>query len=209
MRVQLQRRALVWGLAACLLFAAGCKKKKPQVPPAQAQAPTIEQPAQQTQPTTTTPPQPAPEQPESTTPQTTTPPPEKPSPSKPKKSASTHHHAPSTNAKKSAPAPANPPANEVAKSSIPASEASIGQISPDMSRTVQSQTEQSTSQLLESTEKDLRNLTRRLNNDEQNTVTQIKNYITQARAALKDQDLERAHNLALKAHQLCDVLVKQ
>ena len=48
-----------------------------------------------------------------------------------------------------------------------------------------------------------------LSNDEQNTVSQIRSYIVQARSALKDQDLERAHNLALKAHQLADVLLRQ
>jgi len=55
----------------------------------------------------------------------------------------------------------------------------------------------------------LRGLTRSLSTDEQTTLSQIRSYITQARSALKDQDLERAHNLAVKAHQLSDVLTKQ
>jgi len=78
-----------------------------------------------------------------------------------------------------------------------------------MSQTAVSQAQQSTTQLLDSTEQNLKNLTRTLSGDEQNTVTQIRSYVTQARIALKDQDLERAHNLALKAHQLSDVLIKQ
>jgi hypothetical protein len=63
--------------------------------------------------------------------------------------------------------------------------------------------------LLDSTEQSLRGLTRSLSTDEQTTLSQIRSYITQARSALKDQDLERAHNLAVKAHQLSDVLTKQ
>lgn len=78
-----------------------------------------------------------------------------------------------------------------------------------MSRTAASQAQQSTTQLLDATEQNLRALTRTLSNDEQNTVSQIRSYVVQARSALKDQDLERAHNLALKAHQLSDVLLRQ
>jgi hypothetical protein len=72
-----------------------------------------------------------------------------------------------------------------------------------------SQTAQTTTRLLDSTEQSLRGLTRSLSTDEQTTLSQIRSYITQARSALKDQDLERAHNLAVKAHQLSDVLTKQ
>ena len=78
-----------------------------------------------------------------------------------------------------------------------------------MSRTAASQAQQSTAQLLDSTEQNLRALTRTLSNDEQNTVSQIRSYVVQARSALKDQDLERAHNLAVKARQLSDVLLRQ
>lgn len=78
-----------------------------------------------------------------------------------------------------------------------------------MSRSAASQAQQSTTQLLDATEQNLRALTRALSNDEQNIVSQIRSYIIQSRSALKDQDLERAHTLALKAHQLSDVLLKQ
>ena len=214
MQVQLQWRVLSWTLAFTLLFGVGCNKKKPSVPPTQAQAPTIQQPTpEQTTPpntTTTTPPESA----TSTATAPVNPPEEKPSPATPKKSAgNTHRHHPSTTAKKptpATPAPSTPPANDtVAKASIPAPETAVGQISPDMSKSAASQAQQSTTELLDSTEKNLRGLTRSLSNDEQNTVMQIRSYVTQARLALKDQDLERAHNLALKAHQLSDVLVKQ
>ena len=72
-----------------------------------------------------------------------------------------------------------------------------------------SQSQQNTTKLLDSTEQTLRSITRTLSADEQNTVSQIRSYVTQARSALKDQDFDRAHNLALKAHQLSDELVKQ
>jgi hypothetical protein len=78
-----------------------------------------------------------------------------------------------------------------------------------MSQSAASQEQQSTTQLLDSTEQNLRALTRTLSNDEQNTVSQIRSYIVQSRSALKDQDFERAKNLALKAHQLSDVLLRQ
>lgn len=97
----------------------------------------------------------------------------------------------------------------MANATPPPSEASVTQISPDMSGAAASQAQQSTTQLLDSTEQNLRKLTRALSTDEQTTVKQIRSYVTDARIALKDQDLERAHNLAVKAHQLSDVLVKQ
>jgi len=78
-----------------------------------------------------------------------------------------------------------------------------------MSRTAAAQAQQSTTQLLDATEQNLRNLNRTLSNDEQNAVSQIRSYIVQARNALKNQELELAHNLALKAHQLSDGLLRQ
>jgi len=78
-----------------------------------------------------------------------------------------------------------------------------------MSRTAAAQAQQSTTQLLDATEQNLHNLNRALSNDEQNVVSQIRSYIVQARNALKNQELELAHNLALKAHQLSDGLLRQ
>lgn len=69
--------------------------------------------------------------------------------------------------------------------------------------------QQSTNQLLASTEQNLRSLTRTLSTDEQTTVSQIRSYITDARTALNHQDLDRAQKLAEKAHELADKLVKQ
>jgi hypothetical protein len=67
----------------------------------------------------------------------------------------------------------------------------------------------STAQLLQSTEDNLKSITRTLDADEQATVAQIRNFMTQSRTAITDNDLVRAHNLALKAHLLSDELVKR
>jgi hypothetical protein len=67
----------------------------------------------------------------------------------------------------------------------------------------------STSQLLASTDASLQKLSSRsLTRDEQDTVTQIRKFIEQVKAADAAGDLQRAHKLALKAHLLSDALTK-
>lgn len=78
-----------------------------------------------------------------------------------------------------------------------------------MSSSAESAVRQSTTQLLDSTEQSLKNLNRSLSSEEQDAVTKIRSYISESRAALKDQNLDLAHNLALKAHQLVVGLIKQ
>jgi len=68
---------------------------------------------------------------------------------------------------------------------------------------------QSVEQLLQSTDSNLRSITRSLSNDERAMVEQIRTYMAQARTASTDGDLTRANNLALKAHLLSDELVKR
>ena len=68
---------------------------------------------------------------------------------------------------------------------------------------------QTTAQLLDSTDANLRGLNRTLTADEKAMVAQIKDYEEQSRAATAQNDLVRAHNLALKAHLLSDELVKR
>jgi hypothetical protein len=64
-------------------------------------------------------------------------------------------------------------------------------------------------QLLASTETNLQQLAgRSLNSSQQETVGQIRNYMTGARSALKDGDTQRAHTLASKAQLLSDDLAK-
>lgn len=64
-------------------------------------------------------------------------------------------------------------------------------------------------QLLRNTETNLTSIGKRqLSSDEDAVVSQIKNFITQSRQALKDNDPARARNLALKANLLSNDLTK-
>jgi hypothetical protein len=64
-------------------------------------------------------------------------------------------------------------------------------------------------QWLSSTDSQLKELaTRQLSEPRQEVVIQVRNYQLEARAALKENDLRRAHTLALKAHLLADDMVK-
>jgi hypothetical protein len=71
------------------------------------------------------------------------------------------------------------------------------------------QQKQITSELLDTTEKDLKNLKAGLSHEEETMLTQIKSYIAQSRDATKGGDFERAYNLATKAHLLADALLKR
>lgn len=69
---------------------------------------------------------------------------------------------------------------------------------------------QKTEELLNSTESNLRQLAlRTLDQNQQDTIAQIRNYMVGARSALKDGDPQRARTLALKARLLSDDLVKR
>lgn len=66
-----------------------------------------------------------------------------------------------------------------------------------------------TNQLLASTDASLQRLsTRTLNKDQQDTVTQIRKFMEQVKAAEAAGDLQRAYKLAVKAHLLADALEK-
>lgn len=111
------------------------------------------------------------------------------------------------------PAPDKPPVQEA--KNVPPAKVVIqegGSTTPGASQisTVGTgQDKSSTDELLDTTDKNLRNIKRQLSSDEQSMVTQIRDYITQSRQAIKDGDMGRAHNLALKARLLSDELVKQ
>jgi hypothetical protein len=65
-----------------------------------------------------------------------------------------------------------------------------------------------TAQLVQSTEDNVRSLTRRLTEDDKSVLEQIKSFLAQSRSATVENDLVRAHNLALKAHLLSDELAR-
>jgi uncharacterized FlaG/YvyC family protein len=69
--------------------------------------------------------------------------------------------------------------------------------------------QRSTDQLTVATEENLRKIAgRQLNPSQQEMVSQIKQFMEQSKTAVAAGDLERGHNLALKAHLLSDELVK-
>ncbi len=179
-----------------LLVLSGCKKKKPNVPPPQQQAPTITvpEPQPQVQPPPVQPPQPQPQPPAATTtePQPTAPTTTKPKP-KPKK-----HHA----AKK-------PPDKNKTVVKEGGEAAPSGQLSASIPPDAASHQRDTTAQLRLSTENNLKNITRQLSTDEQSMVQQIRTFLAQSRAADSDGDTERAYNLALKARLLSDELAKR
>jgi len=196
-------------LLASILVLGGCKKKKPAVPPPQSQAPTITQPEpkpepQPTVPATSEPNRPEPEkQPETTV--KTPPPAPKPKPKQPR----------ATKPKPPAPAPEKPAEksadNKPTKTVVPegGTQPSTSQLSPAVPNDQAVQQRQNTNQLLESTDYNLKSITRSLSADEQAIVQHIHSYMQQSRDATRDGDTERAYNLALKAHLLCDELMKR
>jgi hypothetical protein len=67
----------------------------------------------------------------------------------------------------------------------------------------------STNQLTAATEENLKKIAgRQLNPSQQEMVSQIKQFMAQSKTAVAAGNLERGHNLALKAHLLSDELVK-
>ncbi len=84
------------------------------------------------------------------------------------------------------------------------------QIAPDLPREEAIQQRQRAAEMLVAAEDRLKLLgARTLDSQQQETVTQIRNYIVKARAALNDGDTQRGHTLALKAYLLADDLVKR
>ena len=95
-----------------------------------------------------------------------------------------------------------PPANtQVASNGTPAVSA-IGNLTTGDTPNMRQQTDSS----IASTEKVLNGITRKLNDQEQKTAAQVREYIKQARDALTAGDVDGAHTLALKAKVLLDEL---
>lgn len=83
------------------------------------------------------------------------------------------------------------------------------QIAPDISPAEAVRQRQNAEQLLGSTDEQLKRLAgRTFDAERQETVGQIRNYMDDARSALKEGDVGRANTLAQKAHLLADDLVK-
>lgn len=69
--------------------------------------------------------------------------------------------------------------------------------------------QQSTEQMTNTTEENLKKIaSRQLNPSQQDMVSQIKQFMEQAKTAVTAGDAERGHNLALKAQLLSEELLK-
>jgi|ERR1700730_8939918 hypothetical protein len=83
------------------------------------------------------------------------------------------------------------------------------QLAPGMSEEQASRERQNTSQLLATTDANLKQISaRQLSLSQQDSVSQIRKYMEQAKAAEDEGDMQRAHNLASKALLLSDDVVK-
>lgn len=225
--MRLRRQFAVFLVASLLLLLSTttCEKQKPQLPQ-KMQAPTLAVSVPEQIPEVDVPPEPPAQQQEATAEE----PPPKKAPAKhrsakkatPPASANQASNQANTTAAVNRP-PANqpPPANQassqanatVAANRPPVNSAVEGGPDTAIAAEVSSQTltrqKQSTAELLDSTERDLKGLNRNLNHDEEAMLTQIKSYIAQSRKATSDGDFERAYNLAVKAHLLADALLKK
>jgi len=104
-------------------------------------------------------------------------------------------------------------AHNTPKKIIPAEPAptppQAGQISPGPTPADGGNSQASTDQLLQGAEANLNGITRTLSKDEEAMRARIREFIKQSRTAITENDLARAHTLAVKARLLSDELVKQ
>lgn len=83
------------------------------------------------------------------------------------------------------------------------------QLAPGMSQDQAKRSQQTTNQLLSSSQENLKRASARtLTSGQQATLEQVKVFIEQANAALKVGDFQRGHNFAMKAHALSEDLLK-
>jgi hypothetical protein len=190
-------------MVLALSLGPSCNKKKPQFPTEAQQAPTLTVALPDQIPDAAPPPEPPPPTQEAAV-------------TEPPKTKPQGHRR--TNSRKASPPPVNtqnsvpsntiaanrPPENPVVETPTPTDTA----IAETTSQTAPRQ-RQTTIRLLDETEKNLKGLKGSLTHDEAAMVAQIKSYVAQSRQALSAGDLERANNLAYKAHLLSDALVKK
>jgi hypothetical protein len=192
-------------IATAILMAtlSGCvlKKRRPPIPQ-QGQAPTVTAPVPET----------IPEEAQTSPP----PPPPPPAPTEAGKKTKPRHGAKKQPA--SPPPQTTPPAQAQSQTQQKPGRVVIqegGGAQPQGTLTASLGAEEathqrlSTAQLLDTTQNNLRSITRQLSAEEQAMVTQINDYMEQSRKATQESDPVRAHNLALKAHLLSDELVRR
>ncbi len=222
-------------VALLAISIAGCADKKAQTapPPPQAQAPAISAgkagalyppplTESQTQPVESTPP-PAPVEAQSQPPAPPPSPPpstkkstshkQKPAAGKPAagqpgstQAAGSEAGTPSTG-QAATPAATTETPTDIAASGEPAASSPIGELTPG-DTPGQAEKGKETTDLITNTENGLNSIKRPLSNQEQETVNQIKTFLTKAKTALTNQDLDGAFILATKAKVLLDELNK-
>jgi hypothetical protein len=101
-----------------------------------------------------------------------------------------------------------PAANPQVASGPPSDISPIGQLSTDSGDGGPADRE-AIARLIDSTEKGLDAIKRPLNGREQKTAAQIRTFLVHARDALKTNDFDGAHTLAVKAHLLLQELTSQ
>jgi hypothetical protein len=85
----------------------------------------------------------------------------------------------------------------------------VAQMVPGISQEEANRQRESAEELLAASESSVKQLaTRSLNANQQGMLAQIRQYMDGARSALKENDPQRAHTIALKAYLLSDDLVK-
>lgn len=200
-------RKFVFVSCLCALwFTIGCDqfthKKKPATLPPRAQAPTI--------------PLSLPDK----IPEPTIEPPkvvvadEAPKPPENKQAAKPHRHNNATKKTASGATPGTSPSGVSGTTTIVASRppeppapSPNGAIAADLSTDKADKDKQTTAEFLDSAEKILKGLDdHNLTDDQKAMVSQISSFIAQSRKATSDGDVERALNLATKAHLLSDAL---
>jgi hypothetical protein len=108
------------------------------------------------------------------------------------------------------PAPSDTPSQntQVAANAQPPEMSPIGQLSTANDNT-NTADRNAIARQIDETENGLNGIKRPLSADEQKTITQIRTYITRAREALKNDDLDGARTTSTKAHVLLLELTKQ
>ncbi len=165
-----------------------CKKKKPVLPPPQAQVPSIILPL-----------------PEPLPPPTTSPEPNRP---QPQNVPAAEEKPPVKKHPRVAKKPQQPPATAPATQPQPQRPAEDTQLTATNNPQEALHQQLNTTQLLDATESNLKTLSRSLSTDEQAMIQHIRSYMQQSRTALDQKDFERAYNLAYKARLLSDELIK-
>jgi outer membrane biosynthesis protein TonB len=171
-------------LSGCVHKANQAQVQVPLAPPIEDAPPVKTTPPTDLPPPVVTQPQPAPATTADTQPQQ---PPPKPKHKKPKPADQTASAPP-----------------QVASSNQPSEVSAIGQLSTGDPADVRAQTENS----IAATERGLRDIGRKLNDQEQKTADQITEFLKEARKALTTGDVDGAQTLAAKAKVLLGELTK-